>query len=130
MTDYERLGGDAVLTPALTDFVQRMAGDFIIGWLFEGRDLQAITRHEISFATAHLGGGGTYAGRPLGKVHQALPINRGMFRRRLSLLRTVLLEHGLPDDVVERWMAHDERLLPVISNGAECTPDAVDDPSE
>jgi len=113
-----------MLRTVLDDFVRRMATDFVIGWLFEGRDLERIIEHEVSFARAHLGGGGVYSGRPIGRVHQALPINRGMFRRRLALLRTVLAEHGVDPGVVERWIAHDERLESVVTDGTDCTPEA------
>jgi len=123
MTDLERLGGDAVLEAALHDFVHRMAGDFIIGWLFEGRDLDRIIRHEVGFARSHLGGVRAYEGRPLGRVHRPLRLNRGMFRRRLALLRTVLRDHEVDEGVIARWMAHDERLEPALTDGTECAPE-------
>ena len=122
MNDVERIGGEAQLATILDDFVDRMASDFIIGWLFEGRDLSRIKTHELGFARAHLGGGGRYDGRPLGAVHQRLPINRGMFQRRLALLTTVLRDHGVGEDVIERWLAHDRKLEPVVTDGTDCAP--------
>lgn len=122
MTPYEGLGGEAGLRSILTDFVGRMASDFVIGWLFEGVDLERLVEHELAFASAHLGGPRAYTGRPIGVVHRARPINRGMFHRRLALLRTVLCDHGAPPEVIEAWMAHDERLLEVVTNGADCVP--------
>jgi len=123
VTDYEIIGGEEGLRTVLDDFVHRMAADFIIGWLFEGRDLQRIVRHEVAFAAAHLGGPRAYEGRPLGAVHQPLRLNRGMFDRRLALLRTVLAEHRVPAEVIDRWIAHDRRLEPVITDGTDCTPE-------
>ena len=121
-SDVERLGGDAALVAILDDFVDRMAADFIIGWLFEGRDLDRIKAHEVSFARAHLGGGGRYQGRPIGAVHRPLPINAGMFHRRLALLATVLRDHGVDEAVIERWLDHDRRLEPIITDGTDCAP--------
>lgn len=122
MNDVERVGGEERLATILDDFVERMASDFIIGWLFEGRDLQRIKTHELGFARAHLGGGGRYQGRPLGAVHRTLPINRGMFDRRLALLQTVLRHHGVGEEVIERWLAHDRKLEPVVTDGTDCAP--------
>ncbi len=122
MNDVEAIGGEARLGAILDDFVDRMASDFIIGWLFEGRDLARIKTHELGFAKAHLGGGGRYEGRPLGRVHQPLAIHRGMFHRRLALLATVLRDHGVADAVIERWLSHDRKLEPVISDGTDCAP--------
>jgi hemoglobin len=124
-SDYERLGGEEGLRSILDDLVQRMAADFVIGWLFEGRDLQHIARQEVSFAAAHLGGPRAYEGRPLPRVHQPLPINRGMFHRRLALLRTVLREHGVDEGVIERWLAHDARLEASLTDGTDCAPPAA-----
>ncbi len=104
-------------------FVQRMHDDFIVGYLFEGRDLARIAEHEASLAVAHLGGEARYGGRPIGAVHRPLKINRGHFRRRLAILRTVLAEHDLPAPVLERWIAHDRRLESVVTDGTDCVPE-------
>ncbi len=121
-TDLVRVGGPEAVRVLMHDFVHRVASDFIIGFLFEGRDLARIVRHEGELAVAHLGGPAAYGGRPLGAVHRPLRINRGHFRRRLAILRTVLTEAGVSPDVVERWVAHDAALEAVITDGTECTP--------
>ncbi len=99
-----------------------MAGDFIIGWLFEGRDLERIVMHEVGFAAAHLGGPRAYQGRPLPQAHGSLPINRGMFHRRLALLERVLEDHGASAAIIGRWLAHDAKLEAVITDGTDCAP--------
>ena len=121
MTAWDSLGEERVrsIVGALVD---RMAGDFVIGFLFEGRDLARIARHELELARAHLGGPAAYGGRPLGEVHRPLKINRGHFRRRLSLLAIVLEEHGVPADLARRWIDHEAALESVISDGIECVP--------
>ncbi len=106
----------------LTDFIGRAFDDFIIGYLFEGRDRQRIIDHEVSLAAAHLGGPRAYEGRPLGEVHQPLRINRGHFLRRLALLRTVLRDHDIDEGVITRWMDHDAKLEAVVTDGTDCAP--------
>lgn len=121
-TDYERIGGHEALVGHLDAFIDRVADDFIIGFLFVGRDLDRIKAHEVELAAAHLGGPRAYTGRPIHRVHGPLRINRGQFRRRLALLRTVLRERGVPDDLIARWIAHDERFEAAVTDGTDCGP--------
>ena len=122
MTSWERLGGEPVVAALVADFVDRVFSDFVIGFLFEGRDRDRIVRHELELASAHLGGPRGYTGRPIGQLHRPLKINRGHFRRRLAILRTVLREHDVPEDIVEAWVAHDAALEGVVTDGTECVP--------
>jgi hemoglobin len=122
-SDYERLGGAAGLADVVDAFVDRVFDDFIIGFLFEGRDREALKRRECEFAAAHLGGPREYSGRPLGQVHKPLKINDGHFRRRIAILRTVLREQGVADEIIERWLEHDTRLQALITTGKDCLDD-------
>ena len=122
MTDYDRLGGAEVLGPLVRAFVDRMAKDFVIGFRFEGKDLDRIAHHEAELAAAHLGGPRSYTGRSIGETHAPLRINRGQFRRRLAVLATVLREHAVPEDVIERWIAHDAALESVVADPTDCVP--------
>ena len=123
-SDYERLGGAAGLTELVDAFVDRVWEDFIIGFLFEGRDREILKRREYEFAAAHLGGPKQYSGRPLGQVHKPLKINDGHFRRRLAILRTVLRERSIPEDIIERWLEHDGKLQAMITTGEDCVDDS------
>ena len=124
MSDYERLGGHDGLASIVRDFVDLVFDDFIIGFLFVGKDKERIVRHEIEHAAAHLGGPSAYTGRPIGAVHRPLRINQGHFRRRLAILRTVLQRHAIDDDVIERWLNADRRLEAAVTTGEDCVPDA------
>ncbi len=122
MTDFDHMGGHDKVTAVMADFVSRTFGDFIIGYLFEGRDQARITKHEIQYATAHLGGPNAYAGRPIGSTHRPLRINKGHFRRRLAILRTTLRDHGVDEDIIDRWIAREAKLESVITDGTDCGP--------
>lgn len=125
MTDgaaLDALGGRAGVDRLVRAFVHRFADDFIIGYLFEGRDLDRIIAHETEHALQHLGAEVVYTGRPLAAVHRPLRINAGHFRRRLAILRTVLAEHGVPDAVIDRWIEADRRLMAAIVDGTDCAP--------
>jgi len=123
MTDYERIGGEETVNRLITAFLDLVQRDFIIGFLFEGRDMARIHRHEVEHASRLLGGPVVYTGRPIGAAHRGLHVNRGHFRRRLAILRTVLGQQGVPDDVIERWIAHDARLEPAVTDGTDCVGD-------
>jgi truncated hemoglobin YjbI len=100
--------------------VQAFAADFVIGFLFEGKDLARIARHELELARAHLGGPAAYGGRPIGAAHGPLRINRGHFRRRLTILRHILTDEGVAEGIIEGWVAHDARLESVVTTGEDC----------
>src|SRR5690606_29144069 len=68
-TDYERIGGELGLTALLSDFLSRVRGDIMIGFHFQGVDFARLLQHEVAFARQHLGGGGSYTGRPMHAAH-------------------------------------------------------------
>lgn len=122
MSDWDDLGGEAAVRGHLRAFLDRVAGDFVIGFLFAGRDLDRLADLEVGHASRGLGGPVPYTGRPLGAAHRPLRINGGQFRRRLALLRTVLRERGVPEAIVARWIEHDRRFEGAIVDGTDCLP--------
>jgi hemoglobin len=122
-SDLERLGGESAARTIITDFIGRVARDFVIGYLFAGRDLDRIILHETAMAVTMLGGPAAYTGRPLGAVHQPLKINAGHFRRRLAFLERTLEAHQVPEDIAARWLEHNRRLERLIVDGTDCAPD-------
>ncbi|MCB9680917.1 MAG: group 1 truncated hemoglobin [Alphaproteobacteria bacterium] len=120
MSDWDELGGETGVRALVQAFVDRVFDDMIIGFLFVGKDRDRIVQHELELASVHLGGPLGYRGRPIGPLHRALRINAGQFRRRLAVLRTVLRERGVAEEVVSRWVAHDQRLQPVVTDGTDC----------
>jgi truncated hemoglobin YjbI len=122
VTDWDRLGGEEVMRPLVASIVRRMAQDFIIGFRFAGKDLDRIAHFELELASSHLGGPWTYTGRSLQQVHEPLRISRGQFQRRLAVLGLVLRDAGVPDDIAERWLAHDQALEPLIADTTDCGP--------
>ena len=123
MVDFDAVGGASGVARVVGDLVDRMSTDFIIGYLFIGRDLKRIKKHEAELASAHLGGPRAYSGRALPSAHRPLRINRGHFKRRIALLRVVLRDHGVPEDIAERWIAHDDALEGAITDGTACVPE-------
>jgi truncated hemoglobin YjbI len=120
MTALEQLGGEAGVRAHVAAFVARVVADPIIGFWFAGRDIDRIVRHECEHALMLWGAEVEYTGRPLGTAHKPLGIHAGHFRRRLAILRTVLQERGVEEELVARWVRHDERMMgAIVRNPAE-----------
>jgi hypothetical protein len=105
MSRVGELGGPESVQRIVGAFIDRCMGDFVIGFLFAGSDRDRIVRHETEMALRMLGEDIPYTGRPLAVAHRPKRINQGHYRRRQAILRHVLGEQGVADDVVELWAA-------------------------
>ena len=114
MNDFEAMGGEAGLRAIVDDFVERCFRDVMIGFLFQRADKERIKRFEYEHATAFLGVG-EYTGRSLRHAHMRHQILGGQFARRRRLLEQTLLEHGVPAELVARFLAHQDALRPLIT---------------
>lgn len=116
-SDLARLGEERVRRLVHT-FMERVFGDPMIGFYFQGRSLSRIRELECRFALSHLGGGDVYTGRPLDEAHGPLRIFGGHFDRRSALLRETLAEDGVDHDIAERWLEHTERQRALVIGGS------------
>ncbi len=107
---YERLGGEPALRAIVSDFVDRVTSDIMIGFMFRDIDRARLKELEYQHAAEHLGGPVRYGGRPLRQAHARHRIMGGQFARRKELLRQALLRHGVPQDIAEAWLQHTESL--------------------
>ncbi len=110
----ERVGGLDGLRPIVAEFVARLCRDPMIGFHFAGIDPKRLTELELQFAAQMLGADVAYEGRPIGAAHARHPITGGHFARRTHLLRQVLSDLAVPEDVGQAWLAHTERLRPAV----------------
>jgi hemoglobin len=119
-TLYDSVGGEAAVRAVLTSLYDRLFEDKMVGFLFEGKDKGQIVELQTAFTCAFLGGPQRYVGRPLPQAHASIPLLPGHFDRRHKLLETVLVEHGVPDDVRFAWLRIDDALRPsVLASGEE-----------
>jgi truncated hemoglobin YjbI len=119
---YARVGGEPVVRAVVDRFVDRCFEDRIIGFLFQGRDRDALKRHELAHTAVLLGADVTYEGRPVAAVHRPMRINAGQFRRRLAILRQEILREGLSEELVEAWLAPQRRMERLVTDGTDCAP--------
>jgi truncated hemoglobin YjbI len=96
---------DQRLQEILKDFYAQMAKDVLIGFFFDGRDVAAIASKQKDFILKAFGGKPTYSGKAPADAHHALPpILAGHFDRRLQLLHSTLLAHGLSEEKARIWV--------------------------
>lgn len=97
--------GEERIAGIVRRFYDKIAGDVLIGFFFEGHDLDRIAAMQTAFLLRAMGLRPSYTGKPPATAHSALaPILTGHFDRRLFLLDAHLASEGL--DVTQRaiWL--------------------------
>ena len=127
----EEVGGEERLNELMEAFYDRLFADPIIGFLFQGHDQQRLVDRQIEYIRARLGNEEVdYGGTPIREAHRDLPITVGHFDRRHQILREVLEEHDVPDDVREAWLELDSALRElVVRTGGEARDAHIDQSS-
>lgn len=122
MSLFSDLGGEQQLRAIISDFVDRMFSDLMIGFLFRRADRARIKEMEYQHAAEHLGGPVKYTGRALRSAHAPHRIMGGQFARRRELLRKTLVDHGAPEHVIAAWLAYTDSLREDITGdlSGEC----------
>ena len=108
-TSYEALG-EAKIRAVLQALYDQLFVDPIVGFLFDGKDKAHIVEQQVIFTCRFLGGPQRYTGKPLPEAHASLPLLPGHFDRRHHVLRTLLEQHEVPDDVKRAWLDIDQGL--------------------
>lgn len=102
---YEHIGGEEKLREILRDFYRRMSTDILIGFFFDGKDLDHIAEMQKEFLMRAMGATLSYKGKPPAKAHDELaPILKGHFDRRLRILEDTLRAHGVSDEDIRHWI--------------------------
>jgi hemoglobin len=102
---YERAGGEQGLAEILRDFYARMSRDVLVGFFFDGKDVDKIALTQKAFLMRAFGAAPSYAGKAPADAHADLaPILRGHFDRRLQILEETLRDHGLSDEDIRTWV--------------------------
>ena len=127
MNVFDKIGAEK-LRAVITDFYDRVFGDVMIGFLFQGKNKQHLIDREYEFTAGFLGGKDVkYTGRPMREAHAKSPIFGGHFERRLQILREAMRDHGVDPEVQRVWLEHSYALRPQITSdkGSECKDTSV-----
>lgn len=97
---YERVGGDAVLRPAITLFYRKIFQDASLLPFFDGVDRDRLEAHQLAFITQALGGPDGYDGRTLRDVHAGYSIEQRHFDVLALHMEVAFLEMGVEQELV------------------------------
>ena len=118
MNVYEAIGPDK-LWKIIYSFYQKSFADPMLAHFFWNHDLDRLAKMQLAFVTSMLGGPAAYSGQSLAQAHAALTIRMPHFQRRQKLLQETMDEEGLAPRLAKAWLAQEERLKPLIINGAQ-----------
>ena len=123
-TFFQKLGGEPQLKKIIDAFIDRVFADRMIGFFFREADKDRIKELEFQLTAQFLGADIEYKGRPLEEAHAKHPIMGGQFMRRLQILKEILEEYQVPNEVRSAWLSHSEYLRPLITQdaGSDCDP--------
>jgi len=98
-------------------FYDRMSKDLLIGFFFDGRDLDKIAEGQTAFLFRAMGLRLSYTGKSPAQAHTELPpILAGHFDRRLVLLDEQLAEDGLDASQRRTWIGFENAFRDPILN--------------
>ncbi len=110
-----RLGGPESLRDILTVFYDRLAVDPWVGLFFHQKDLVAVRDGQHAFLMRAFQEVERFTGRHPSVAHRELvPIRKGHFDRRVTILREVLQETGVDDLDIEAWVKVEEGMRGVV----------------
>jgi truncated hemoglobin YjbI len=124
-TFFEKAGGEQKLRQIVDVFIDRVFADRMIGFFFRDANRQRIKEMEYQLIAQYLGAPIVYQGRPLAEAHGKHPIMGGQFMRRMQILRETLEEFKVAPEIRDAWLAHTEKLRPLITrdSGSDCDAD-------
>lgn len=117
MSIYSEIGHEK-LTEILTLFYDRLFEDPFVGFLFQAFDREDLLRKQILFTGRLLGATELkYEGKGLREAHFPHPIRSAHFGRRQVILRSVLEELSVPENLISDWLSLELSLKPFVVKG-------------
>ncbi len=109
------LGGPPRLLHLLERFYERMSQDVMIGFFFDGKDLQQIASKQQEFILKAAGLSPRYSGKNPATAHLTLPpILDGHFDRRIQLLKELLAEEKVSSVSIATWIEFESAFRNVV----------------
>jgi hemoglobin len=113
-TLYDEIGGLPTLQKVHKHFYDKVYAHPWLKQFFAGHNQQAIEQRQTSFMAEKMGGPAHYLGKHPRMAHRQMYITNELFDLRQSLLKEALIESGLRDDLIERWLKLDNAFRRVI----------------
>ena len=114
----DALGLDPERVRALVfEFYRRVRNDVLIGFFFDGHDIDQIAQKQLEFLLRAMGATPSYQGKAPAQAHTKLPpILSGHFDRRLRVLEETLRDGGLDEESIRAWIGFENAFRPAIQS--------------
>jgi len=105
----------------LDAFYKKMSTDILLGFFFDGKNVDLIAERQGDFLLRAMGVRPSYTGLPPSHAHRKMaPILSGHFDRRLKLLEETLREFGLREDDISVWLGFENAFRePILESRPE-----------
>lgn len=113
MSIYAQLT-EARLNSVLRQFYERVFADPMLMHFFLNHDHEKLLTSQTDFVRAMLGGPQRYQGMAIIKAHEGMQIRPPHMRRRQMILREVLVEQGIEEELAQAWLHAEARLVSLI----------------
>lgn len=113
-TLLEEIGGAEVVLRVHRTFYDAVFEDPWIGRYFGGKDRTVLAEKQTAFMVSAFGGAHDYRGATPAIVHMHMHITPEAADVRERYLRWAILEHGLGEDIADRWLAVDCIYRPAV----------------
>ena len=111
---YEHVGGQPVVTTAVSILYDRVSEDAALSGWFADTDLSRLRAHQRAFIAAALDGPQLFSGRSIGLAHAGLDIDDAAFTTFAAHLNATLHDLGVASDVLVLVAARIEQLRPSV----------------
>lgn len=99
---FAKLGGKLAVETVVTEFYKRVLADEQLKGFFQGKDMNALHRHQVTFISQALGGPKQYSGRSMKAAHSSLHITASDFDRVAAHLSGTLAWAGVAQDDIKQ----------------------------
>jgi len=111
---WQALGEGRLLREILLDFYSQVYADPRLSMFFEGVTIERAIDKQYSFLRSIFTGEKCYFGDHPKNAHHWMVISNALFNYHESLMQNTLRRHGLPEYLIQRWMALEEVFLSSI----------------
>jgi hemoglobin len=106
-TLFDAIGGLPTLQKVHKIFYDKVYAHPWLGQFFVGHNQEAIENRQTSFMAVKMGGDVTYMGKEPKMAHRHMYITQELFDLRTELLRESLIEAGVTEELIKRWIKLD-----------------------
>ena len=121
-TLFEEIGGTDVIRAVHSRLYTALFDHPWLEQFFYGKNKDVLISKQTKFMVAAFGGPNEYVGEPPALAHMHMLVTEEMSVEREKILRQSIMDEGLGEDIVQRWLKIDRSFWPAINktSASEC----------